>query len=120
MQARPCICKRVTTGRYYQAADCRQCWLYHYSPTWSVYWGKQPTERGPIGAIQYSPELSKNPRGLPCVSLGPIIQRSNCHCPLKFIHKCDKHGQCTRGVVSDQITSCVFCPDYQGDSPFIG
>ena len=140
VESRPCVCNRVSTGLYYTPTDCMDCWSYYFDPYWSERWGRPKEKKPPhllledkdpefIKKFQEAfsrfpkssiPEQEKQLRvSLPCVSLGTIISRANCNCPLKFVHNCDKHGKCVRGPQQDpSIRSCQDCPDYEEDTPF--
>ena len=134
IEARPCVCNRVTTGRYYNTKDCLDCWSFYFDPFWSERWGKKPDQKPPHPLLEdLNPDFDKNLKtntqipeqekqiraSLPCVNLGTIISRANCNCPLKFVHNCDKHGKCVRGPQQDpSIRSCMDCPDYEEDTPF--
>lgn len=118
MYQRPCNCNRISTGKYYKSSDCRMCWLYHYSPHYAQLWGKQPSEPMPLGPNTLLPTLTNQRMGLPCIHLGPVLERANCNCPLKFVHRCDLHKSCVRGMqYNPDIRSCQNCPDYKPDSP---
>jgi hypothetical protein len=117
MNQRPCNCNRVSTGKYYKSTDCRMCWLFYYSPRHAEMWNK---ESGQTPQNQNIPLPTNSTRALPCIYLGPIKQRASCNCPLKFIHACEKHGQTVRGAYAPPDTmSCMTCPDYKPDSPFV-
>jgi len=80
-------------------------------------WNK---ESGQVPLNTNIPLTTNTPRSLPCISLGPVKQRASCNGPLKFIHTCEKHGQTVRGQYAPPDTmSCVTCPDYKADSPFV-
>lgn len=141
IESRPCTCNNVTTGLYYNMADCLDCWSYYFDPYWSERWGKPKEKKPPKPLLEDTdPEFVKefikrvrrqagliddfsnenaNPKKmLPCINLGTIVSRANCNCPLKFVHKCDKHGTCIRGPqLHPDTRSCLDCADYEPDDP---
>jgi hypothetical protein len=48
------------------------------------------------------------PRSLPCLHLGPVLDRRGCLCPAKWLRGCGLHGQCT-------VEVCKGCPDYESE-----
>ena len=146
-ESRPCVCNRVTTGKYYNLNDCIDCWSYYFDPVWSERWGKPADKKPPHPLLEdLNPEFDKElrkqlqesftpdktvtnasqelkdqkpfSRSLACINLGTIVSRANCNCPLKFVHNCDKHGKCVRGPqLHPDIRSCLDCPDYEPDDP---
>jgi hypothetical protein len=61
-------------------------------------------------------EQAKSSRIKPCFYLGKVINRAECNCPFKFVHKCDVHGSCVIGASFNGHRSCQTCPDYDVDS----
>lgn len=53
-----------------------------------------------------------------CLHLGKVIDRAACNCPGKWVHECEKHGKCRRGISRDDIKSCFNCGDYIEDDFF--
>lgn len=52
-------------------------------------------------------------RKTPCISLGQIIDRSNCNCAGKFVHQCEKHEKARRYYRGrDGIKVCLTCENY--------
>jgi len=144
IEARPCICNKVTTGVYYKNSDCLDCWSYYFDPYWSKRWGKPKDKKPPVKLLEeLDPEFEKKffekikkdgnfneenlqqklpnipkSKSLACVNLGTIVSRANCNCPFKFVHKCDKHEFCVRGEQqTPDVRSCLDCPDYEPDDP---
>lgn len=142
IESRPCVCNRVTTGLYYIASDCLDCWSYYFDPVWSERWGKPKDKKPPNALLEdlnpdlknqiklqvenqyknfskdYNEKEKNYLKSLPCINLGTIVSRANCNCPFKFVHKCDKHGFCVRGEQqTPDVRSCLDCPDYEPDDP---
>jgi hypothetical protein len=90
---RPCRCDNLPpAGESYAPPYCRLCWLYTHDAAYRKLW-----EAG---------SLPQPNRGLPCIFLGPVLDRLSCPCPGKWVRRCDLHQRCT-------IETCKTCPDYQ-------
>ena len=138
---RPCTCDKVPLNGKFALGYCRACYLYWFDDEYGKRWGrvegdqkpKSETRKGiPIkslesnqGNISFSPNAELgNPtpkvhlnRSLPCVSLGNVVDRSSCNCPMKFIHHCEVHQFCHRGTHYSTVKSCHTCLEYEADVP---
>ena len=141
-EVRPCFCNRVTSGKFLFSDDCVDCWAYYFDPHWAVVWGKAPGELPPVVLLEdkdpgFIPSLLiengfdtlaqevqgdsplKITPAIACINLGVIISRRECNCPLRFVHRCDIHKQCVRGLQEEvDVRSCLGCSDYQADTPY--
>ena len=90
---RPCTCENARPGAY-TPDQCRLCWLYHHDPAYRALWG--------AGAGPAAPPA----RSLPCVFLGPVLDRAGCACPARWVRACEVHTVTT-------VERCKACPDYQ-------
>lgn len=100
---------RPLTGRLLELWEGRNCTPEQaaaYRRLFLHLWGKQTAQQ------QSAPAA----RNRPCIHLGPVIDRLNCYCYLKWIHRCALHGQCRQGPsLHDDVMSCRTCPDYEAE-----
>ncbi len=97
---RPCRCDNLPpAGQPYSPPYCRLCWLYTHDAAYRNRWDN----REQAG----SPETLA--RALPCIYLGPVLDRLDCPCPAKWVRRCDLHQRCT-------IEICKACPDYEASN----
>jgi hypothetical protein len=94
---RPCTCDNVRPSAY-SRDQCRPCWLYHNDPSYRALWGGPGEASGPA---------APGPGSLPCIFLGPVLDKAGCACPARWVRACEVHTTTT-------ITHCKECPDYQG------
>lgn len=93
---RPCRCDNLPpAGEPYAPPFCRLCWLYAHDPVYRALWDSE-------GGASASPHPG---RALPCIYLGPVLDRLGCPCPGKWVRRCELHQRCT-------IEVCKCCPDY--------
>ena len=92
---RPCTCENVRPGPY-TAGQCRLCWLYHNDPAYRALWGAPGEAGGPPTPA----------RSLPCVFLGPVLDKVGCDCPARWLRACAVHTVTT-------LARCKECPDYE-------
>jgi hypothetical protein len=78
-------------------ATCHLCRLYETVPAYRELWGGPPLA-GPPRPLE--------PRSLPCLFLGEVLDKLGCACPGRWLRACAVHGRCTLQV-------CKVCPDYQ-------
>jgi len=101
--ARPCgHATNTLPGGPFLDGDCRVCWLAANDNAYRALWSREE-------AMPETQERSD------CRHLGRVLSRPNCNCPLKAIHACDRHGQCTKGDGYNSLPMCTTCPDYETD-----
>jgi hypothetical protein len=93
---RPCTCESVRPGPY-TAGQCRLCWLYHNDPAYRALWGAPGGADGPPAPAA---------RSLPCLFLGPVLDKVGCACPARWLRACEVHTVTT-------LARCKECPDYE-------
>jgi hypothetical protein len=75
-------CDLAGPGAPGDADQCRVCWLRLNQPA--------PAPQ----------------RVLPCLFLGPVLNRLGCDCPRQWLRQCELHKVCT-------LEQCKQCPDYE-------
>jgi hypothetical protein len=75
--------------------QCRVCWLYQNDPGYRALWDAT------------GPAVSQ-PRRLPCIFLGAVIDRRDCPCPGRWLRACAVHGVCC-------IEECKTCNDHHAE-----
>lgn len=109
-----CSCKNSKKS-IYTIDQCPKCWLYINDLPYrmeleakTATWQSNQTNQQAIQPPTPKPKK-------PCLYLGKVIDRAACNCPGKWVHECEKHGKCRRGMTKDGIQGCIGCPDFVED-----